>query len=93
MPPTQTLLGPVGAMLALFFALGRFLAAFCILAALSLFLVGFLASWSAPGSILEGSGRVRRGFWRSQGLIVQCFFVHACLQCDKAADVQKPQFS
>ena len=66
---------------------------FAFLLRLSSFLVGFLASWSAPGSISEGSGRVRRGFWTSQGLIFQCFFVHACLQCDKAADVQKPQFS
>ena len=55
-------------------------------------LVVFRASWGAPGSILDGSGRVRRGFSRSQGLIFQCFFAHACLQCETTSDVQKPQF-
>ena len=73
MPPTRTLLGHVGAMLALFFALGRLLGLSCaflaILAALVQLPVEFLASWNAPGSILEGfRPRFGRVFGRFFGL-------------------------
>ncbi len=62
-------------MLALFFALGRFLAAFCVLAAFVLVSGRFFASWSAPRSILERSRTLRGGFWRLQWRIFPSFFM------------------
>ena len=53
---------------------------------------GFCGSWTAPGSILEGFRRVWEGFWKSQGLIFRVLFARASFQCEKACDVQKPQF-
>ena len=35
----------------------------------------FFASWSALGSILEGFGMLRGGFWRFQGLILKGFWM------------------
>ena len=58
--------GQVGSswlMLAHLFALGRFLGACSSFCGVSLpRLADFGASWRAPGSILEGSGRLRGGF-------------------------------
>ena len=64
MPPTKVKLGPWTTMLALFFALGRFLAAFCVLGAFVLVLgwffcvlersrVNFGGSWRRPGKVWE----------------------------------------
>ena len=47
-------------------------------------LAGFCASLSVPGSILAGSGRVRGGFWRPQGLIFGGFLALASLQFEKS---------
>ena len=76
--------GQVGSswlMLAHLFALGRFLDArsgFCgVLLPRS---ADFGASWRAPGSILEGSGRFWGGFWSSRALFFDLFaFVRACV--------------
>ena len=35
----------------------------------------FFAAWSALGSILEGFGMLRGGFWRFQGLILKGFWM------------------
>ena len=53
---------------------------------------GFCGSWTAPGSILESFRKVWEGFWKSQGLIFRVLFARASFQCEKACDVQKPQF-
>ena len=45
----------------------------CLLLRLLSLLVGFCASWGAPGSILEGSGTLRGGFWRLRGSILAGF--------------------
>ena len=73
--------GQVGSsllMLAHLFVLGRFLGAcsgFC--GVLLPCLADFDASWRAPGSILEGSGRLREGFWSSRALFFDLF---ACMR-------------
>ena len=72
-PPTQRELGPVGAMLALFFDLGAFLGEFSALAAFDVTPGWFLCVLGRSCSILEGSERVRRGFWMPQGLIFRRF--------------------
>ena len=74
-----SLLGPLG-------SIWRILLRF-----LSLWAV-FCGSWTAPGSILEGFRRVWERLWKSQGLIFRVFFARARFQCEKACDVQKPQF-
>ena len=82
MPPTQCSTLLLGAMLVIFFALGHLLglslAFFAILAALLPLPVEFCASWDAPGSILEGSGRFWEAFWSSQ----RSFFPRTSLHND-----------
>ena len=51
------------------------------------FLVGFCASWGALGSILEGFGTLWGGFWSSQSIFFEGFFVHVRLQCEKPPNV------
>ena len=85
-----------GAMLALFFALGRFLTAFCVLAAFVL-VSGrcFLHLGALHGRFWRGQGRSGEGFGGSNGLFFQvfsCFRMHARWRCAKTPDVQKPQF-
>ena len=63
-----------------------------LLLCLLLLLAGFGASWSAPGSILEGSRRVRAGFWSIRAPIFRGFCARARLQCPHAPTVTKPQF-
>ena len=63
-----------------------------LLLRLLLRLAGFCASWSAPGSILEGSRRVRGGFWSVRASIVRGFCARVRLQCPHALHVTKPQF-
>ena len=36
---------------------------------------GFCGSWTAPGSILEGSGMLREAFWKLQGFIFRSFWM------------------
>ena len=70
------MLGPCWRYVGSFFALGRFLDALCAsCCVLLLLLAGFDAFWGAPGSILEGSGMLWGGFWRSQGPIFRGFGV------------------
>ena len=74
------MLGPCWRYVGSFFVLGRFLDALCISCCVLLpLLAGFDAFWGAPGSILEGSGTLRGGFWRSQGPIFRgfCMPLHA----------------
>ena len=73
--------GQVGSswlMLAHLFALGRFLGKCSGFFGVSLpRLADFDSSWRAPGSILEGSGWLRGGFWSSRALFSGVF---ACMR-------------
>ena len=65
-------------MLAPWVALGRFLGACSGVCAVSLpRWADFGASWRAPGSILEGSGRFGGGFWCSRTVFFDLF---ACMR-------------
>ena len=55
-------------------------------------LAAFCASWSTPGLILEGSRRVRGGFWSVRAPSFRGFCARARLQCPHALNVTKPQF-
>ena len=80
-PPKIRIVGLLGSswlMLAHLFALGRFLGACSGFGGVSLpRWADFGASWRAPGSILEGSGRFGGGFWRSRALFFDLF---ACMR-------------
>ena len=73
------MLGHVGTIFRSWALLGRILQ--LLLRLLSL-LAGFGGPRDAPGSILEGPGRVRGRFGRPYGLIFRCFFAPAILQCE-----------
>ena len=65
-------------MLAHLFALGRFLGACSGFCGVSLpRWANFDASWLAPGSILEGSGRFGGELWRCRALFLDLF---ACMR-------------
>ena len=53
-----------------------------------LMFVFFFAFWVAPGRIFRRPGTI----WRVRNYFFWCFVVRACLQCEKMAHVQKPQF-
>ena len=60
--------------------------------ALARLLVVFFAFWCAHGSILEGPGWLRAGFWSHRNFIFRRFSVHARLRCPNAPNVAKLQF-
>ena len=85
-PPTW---GHVGTIFRSWVLLGRIL---CLLQRLLSLLAGFGASWDAPGSILEGSGCFRGGFWSLRAPVFRGFCVRMRWHCPNALNVTKPQF-
>ena len=73
------MLGHVGTIFRSWALLGRILH---LLVRLLSLLAGFGGPRDAPGSILEGPGRVRGRFWRPEGLVFRCFLAPAILQCE-----------
>ena len=92
MPPTKILLAMLEPCWRYFSLLGPLGSIWRILLRFLSLWAGFCGSWTAPGSILEGFRRVWERFWKSQGLIFRVFFARGRFQCEKACDVQKPQF-
>ena len=83
--PKSCMLGPCWRYVDLFFALGRFLDAFCGSCCVLLVLVAvFVAFWCAPGSIFEGLGLPEEGFGASRTLFFRTIvFVwpNKCINC------------
>ena len=88
-PPTPKFVRLVGAMLALFCALGRLLAVF----GASCCVFSRLFKLSAPlGSLGACFWRVWDAFSRLRYVFFHCFFVSACTPSLHARDATKPQF-
>ena len=84
------------AMLALFFALGRFLAAFCVLAAFVLVSGRFFCILERStvdfGGVKDAPGRVLEAPTAYFSKFFSCLRMHARWRCPKTPDVQKQQF-
>ena len=97
MPPTEVLLGPWRTMLALFFALGRFLGTLGPLLRVSWLLVGFLGWFcrvqGRSGLDFGGFGTLLQlgVFFEPPTLIFSVFGALACLLFAQAPDMQKPR--
>ena len=83
-------------MLALFFALGRFLAAFCVLATFVLVSVRFFCILERStvdfGGVRNAPGRVLEAPTPYFSKFLSSFRMHARWRCAKVPDVHKPQF-